>query len=320
MEISAKKIAPLAILVFLLSMSLTIAFRSMQAQEGTAPKKVISKTDDSGKLTHNGKLRTYELFTPSSYNANRPMPLVIVFHGHNGTGASIAEVTSFNKLAQEKGFIVVYPDGIDHNWNLRGNYSGKESDISFVTALLDHLQQIRNIDSRKIYATGFSKGAIFTQNLACELPDKFAAFASVAGALPVRLQPKCQPHIPVSMLMINGTNDSAVLYEGDETNKKGALVSVPQTVNFWLAHNQCTSPNEVKQLPTPKPNNHFKVNSSRYLNCSGGSEVIFDSILDGGHSWPGGASKDASINQFNANLGFNASETIWDFFDRHTLP
>ncbi|MFB8789018.1 MAG: PHB depolymerase family esterase [Potamolinea sp.] len=319
MNISTKKLLPLAILVFLVSISLTTAFRSIQAQERDKTKEAISKTDDSGKLNHQGKLRTYELYTPSSYNANRPMPLVMVFHGHDGTGASIAEVTRFNELAEKKGFIVVYPDGINHNWNLIGNYSGKEDDVSFVTALLDQMKQIRNIDSRKIYAAGFSKGAIFTQNLACELPDKFAAFASVAGALPVRLQPKCQPNTPVSMLMINGTNDSAVLYEGDEINKKGALVSVPETVDFWLAHNKCTSPTEVKQLPTAKPNNRFKVQLSRYSDCSNGSEVILDAILEGGHSWPGGASKDASLNQFNANLGFNASETIWNFFERHAL-
>lgn len=320
MKISTQKLLPLFTIVFLFSMSLTTAFRSIQAQEGSKPKEVISNIDDSGKLNHRGKLRTYELFTPSSYNKNRPIPLVMVFHGHDGTGASIAEVTRFNELAEKQGFIVVYPDGIDHNWNLPGNYSGKEDDVSFVTALIDHLQQIRNIDSRKIYVTGFSKGAIFTQNLACELPDKIAAFASVAGSLPVRLLAKCQPNTPVSMLMINGTNDSAVLYQGDEISKKGALVSVPETVDFWLDHNQCSSPTEVKQLPTPKPNNRFKVNSSRYSSCSGNSEVILNSILDGGHSWPGGASKDASLNQFNANLGFNASETIWNFFEGHALP
>ncbi len=319
MNISTKKLLPLAILVFLVSMSLTTAFRSIQAQEGGKTKEAISKADDSGKLNHRGKLRTYELYTPSSYNANRPMPLVMVFHGHDGTGASIAEVTRFNELAEQKGFIVVYPDGINHNWNLIGNYSGKEDDVSFVSALLDHMKQVRNIDSQKIYAAGFSKGAIFTQNLACELPDKFAAFASVAGALPLRLQSKCQPNEAVSMLMINGTNDSSVLYKGDDKNKKGALISVPETVNFWLANNKCTSPTEVKQLPTPKPNNHFKVNSSRYSSCNGDSEVIFNSILDGGHSWPGGASKDASLNQFNANLGFNATETIWNFFEKHAL-
>jgi polyhydroxybutyrate depolymerase len=63
-------------------------------------------------VSHQGKLRTYYLYTPKSYNQNRPMPLVLVFHGSNGTGHSIADVTRFNDLAEKKGFIVVYPDGI----------------------------------------------------------------------------------------------------------------------------------------------------------------------------------------------------------------
>ena len=97
------------------------------------------------------------------------MPLVMVFHGHAGSGHSIAQVSRFNELAEQKGFIVVYPDGIDQNWYLRGSFSGKVDDVSFVAALIDHLKQVRNIDSRRIYATGFSKGAILAQDLTTQV-------------------------------------------------------------------------------------------------------------------------------------------------------
>jgi polyhydroxybutyrate depolymerase len=318
---SIKKLFPLATIVFLLSMSLTAALRSTQAQEGSRPEAKISNRDDSGQINNQGWLRQYKLYTPSSYNPERPMPLVLVFHGHEGTGASIADVTRFNKLAEQKGFIVVYPDGIDHNWNLRGSSAGKVDDVSFVTALIDHLKQTRNIDSHRIYAAGFSKGAIFAQDLACELPDQIAAVASVAGSLPVRLQAKCQAKTPVSMLMINGTNDLAVHYEGDEDkSERGALISVPDTINLWQTINQCSSAPKVQQLPASNPRSRFKVKVSRYPGCSSGSEVTLMAVANGGHLWPGGASQDASVNKFNADLGFNASQTIWDFFQRHSLP
>lgn len=302
-------------------MSLTAALRSTQAQEGSRPEAKILNSNDSGQINNQGWLRQYKLYTPSSYNPERPMPLVLVFHGHEGTGASIADVTRFNKLAEQKGFIAVYPDGIDHNWNLRGSSAGKVDDVSFVTALIDHLKQTRNIDSHRIYATGFSKGAIFAQDLACELPDQFAAVASVAGSLPVRLQAKCQPKTPVSMLMINGTNDLAVHYEGDDDkSQRGALISIPDTINVWQTINQCSSAPKVQQLPTSNPRSRFKVKVSQYPGCSSGSEVTLMAVANGGHLWPGGSSQDASVNKFNTDLGFNASQTIWDFFQRHTLP
>jgi polyhydroxybutyrate depolymerase len=317
---SIKKLFTLATIAFLLSVTLTSAFRSTQAQEGSRPDAKISNGADSGEINDQGWLRKYKLYTPSSYNPNRPMPLVLVFHGHEGTGASIADVTRFNNLAEQKGFIVVYPDGIDHNWYLRGSSSGKVDDVSFVTALIDHLQQVRNIDRHRIYATGFSKGAILAQDLACELPDQIAAFASVAGSLPVRLQPKCQPKTPVSMLMINGTNDLAVRYEGDDKSQRGALISIPDAVNVWQALDQCPSPAPVQQLPASNPRSRFKVKVSHYSGCRSGSEVTLMAVANGGHLWPGGASQDASVNKFNADLGFNASQTIWDFFQRHSLP
>lgn len=329
MKIYPKNLTLLTVLVFLLSMSLAGAVRSIQTQTKELDNQSQAKSIDrekisigksSGKLNDQGKLRTYELYIPSSYQPSRPLPLVLVFHGHNGTGQSIADVTRFNNLAEKQGFIVVYPDGIDHNWNLRGAALGKVDDVSFTSALINLIEKNINIDSRRIYAAGFSKGAIFAQDLACELPNKIAAFASVAGSLPVRLTSKCQPNTPISMLMINGTNDLAVYYEGDSENKRGALISIPQAVNYWRTQAKCTSPAQVQPLPDPNPSDHIQVKNSRYLNCSGGSEVLLTDIVDGGHFWPGGATQDPNTIKFNTAINYNATEAIWEFFQRHNLP
>lgn len=279
----------------------------------------ILRGDNYGQMSDQGRLRTYYLYTPKSYHPNRPLPLVLVFHGHGGSGRSIANTSRFNELAEKLGFIVVYPDGIDHEWSFRSYSQTRVNDVSFVAALINHLQQITSIDSGRVYTTGFSKGGILSQVLACELPNKIAAFASVAGALPVRLKPICQPRTPISMLMINGTNDLSVHYNGDDDSQPGALISIPETVNFWRSHDKCLSKAQVRQLPHPKESDRFKVKISRYSNCSGGSEVLLTTVVGGGHLWPGGASSDVTINKFNTKLGFNATKTIWDFFQRHRL-
>ncbi|MEH2377132.1 MAG: PHB depolymerase family esterase [Nostoc sp.] len=300
------------LLIFLLGMTLVTACNSIQAEEKSIVKEKILSGDNYGELHDQGKLRTYYFYTPKSYNPDRPMPLVLVFHGDDGNGRSISNVTRFNELAEQKGFIVVYPDGIDQKWSLRGNVQGRVDDVLFVSALIDHLQQQINIDSHKVYATGFSRGGILTQALACKLPNKIAGFASVAGSLPVRLKPNCQPKTSVSILMLNGTNDRDVLYEGNDHTQRGALVSISDMVNFWRSHDQCTSSKESPKFSKDK------VKTALYTGCNGNSEVWQLAVVNGGHFWPGGSSTDESLNKFNAKLGLNASEAIWNFFERHS--
>ncbi|SRR5579883_405335 len=323
------------ILVSILSLTLVTACESIQAEELNVPKaqmtngdsygkpsaqakEQITLGDSYGKLTDQGQSRTYYLYTPKSYNPDQPMPLVLVFHGDEGSGRSIADVTRFNDLAEKNGFIVVYPDAINHTWSFKAKPNKKVDDVLFVNALINHLEQVRNIDPQRIYATGFSKGAILTQALACKLPDKITAFASVAGALSARLIQKCQPQSPVSMLMINGTNDKDVHYDGDDDLKqKGALVSVPQTVNFWETHNQCKSATPTQVLAQATSSDGLKVKTAMFSGCMGGAEVVQLSVVDGGHFWPGGTTQDPQLKQVNNQLGFNASQAIWDFFQHH---
>ncbi len=303
------------ILICLLSMMLTASIA--QAQQPTVVKTTTVYGSDSAVLSNQGYSRKFYIYTPKSYNPARPMPLVMVFHGDGGSGRSISTVTHFNDLAEQKGFIAVYPDAINNKWSLSVKSTRKVDDGLFIASLIEHIQQTKNIDSTRIYATGFSKGAILAQALACQMPNKIAAFASVAGSLPVRLKPSCLSH-PVSMMMINGTKDQSVNYEGDTTSQHLPLISIPETVNFWRTQDQCSSPAQNKQLSKPNPS-HLLVKTSRYANCRSGSEVMLASVVNGGHFWPGGTSSDPTLNKVNASLGFNASSTIWDFFDRHSL-
>ena len=273
----------------------------------------VSTSDGSGELFDQGQLRSFYLHTPKSYKPDRPMPLVLVFHGSHGSGNSIANVTRFNDLAEQKGFIVVYPNGIDHQWsNGGGIFSLGVNDISFVATLIDHLKQMRNIDSRRIYATGFSSGGFLSQSLACNLSNRIAAVASVAASLPANLASSCKPKTPVSVLMINGTGDRAVPYTGGKIGGAGReVVSVPKTVELWRQNNSCASKAKLKPLPDTE--------ISRYSHCRGGAEVMLVSVKHGGHRWPGGASGNVKALQSNVNSEINASKAIWDFFRRHSL-
>ncbi|SRR5579883_2246879 len=309
------------VFISLLSIGLLIDCNPIQAQNSDVLLEKVIYGSSNGDLTDQGLLRTYYIYTPKSYVPSHPMPLVLVFHGDNGSGHVMSEVSRFNELAEQKGFIVVYPDGVNNKWRLRKKSQRQFDDISFVDHLIDHLQQQRSIDNQRIYATGFSKGAILTQALACHLADKIAAFASVAGSLPVKLQQKCQPQAPVSILMINGTNDQSVHYLGDNKTQKKALISIPEAVNFWRSHDQCPSAaTKDVAFAQSKHNSRFSVKTYSYSECRAGSEVLHLAVLNGGHLWYGGTSTDEKINKFNKDLGFNSTQTIWSFFERHSLP
>jgi len=279
-----------------------------------------SSGEFSGKLLYQGQLRTYYLHIPRSYKPDRPMPLVLVFHGSGGSGRSIANVTHFNDLADKKGFIVVYPDGINHHWIDGGVFSAQGNDVSFVALLIDHIMRIRNIDRRKIYATGFSNGGMLTQALACKLSDRIAAFASVAATLSANLESTCQPKTPVSVLMIHGTGDHSVPYAGGKIGGVGReVVSVPETIDLWQQHNGCASKAKVEKLPNTIHNHGTQIEISRYSSCGGGSEVMLVTVKGGGHFWPGSNTVQTKVHQGNVKSGINASKAIWNFFQRHAL-
>ncbi|MGQ9645765.1 MAG: hypothetical protein ACUVWO_04405 [Thermodesulfobacteriota bacterium] len=62
-------------------------------------------------------LRQYLLHVPTLYDRTKPTSLVLFFHGHNRTELEAAKITGLSELADQKNFIVVYPQGIDKSWN-----------------------------------------------------------------------------------------------------------------------------------------------------------------------------------------------------------
>ena len=265
----------------------------------------ITYGDSRGTLEHQGQQRTYHLYTPKSYRRDRLMPLVLAFHGYGSQGKDLAANTGLNQLADQQGFLVAYPDGIERRWNPLYKALTGVDDVSFVPALIQHLKQERTIDPRRIYAAGVSNGGFLVQRLACESSVPIAAFASVVASFPSLLQGSCHPNRPIPMLMINGTADTKVPWQGGNL-PYGSLLPVPATIGFWQQYNNCPSPAPLKRLS----NNRVEI--ERYPNCKGGSEVELVKLNGVGHVWPRGGSGPAQL--------LNGSQEIWAFFQRHTLP
>ncbi len=273
--------------------------------------------DYQGELEVDNLRRTYCLHIPHSYDASRPTPLVLAFHGRWGTGRQMAKLTNFSGLAEKRGFVVVYPDGFERSWNA-GHGTGKAEaqgvdDVKFTARLIDALRQTLNLDGRRVYATGFSNGATLVQRLACELSDRIAAIAAVSGTIAPQIGRSCHPKRPVAVLQIHGSADPFVPWEGGRTKGGGLVESVAATVAGWVARDQCAPQPEGSDLGGGVVCTAYRPAGAQ------AAMVVVCRVERGGHTWPGGDQYLPEKVIGATNRSWNASEAIWDFFLEHSL-
>jgi hypothetical protein len=164
----------------------------------------------------------------------------------------------------------------------------------------------------------------------CELADKVAAVASVIAALPEDLSPNCEPSRSIPILMIAGTDDPLVPWEGGEVtvgqNRRGSVISVPETVEFWRQRNYCGTLPVSSELPNRNFLDVSTVTLEAYRDCAGLSEVQLYRINGGGHRWPDGPEL-PPVERLLAgqlfgrmNRDISATSVIWEFFKNHAMP
>ena len=269
----------------------------------------------NGKIVSSGETRRYLLYVPETLEQSNPVPLVITIHGFAQWPANQANVSRWNEVADREGFIVVYPSGtgFPKRWRTSPDQGdGFTADITFISDLIDRLEQEYNIDPARIYANGLSNGAGMTLALGCELSERIAATAGVGGAYIYQLQ-DCKPARTVPMIAFHGTADPIVPYYGGPS--EGFDIPFPN-IPTWMkeraALNGCDT---TPIMMTPVGG----ATGMRYTDCTDGAEVIFYSIAGGGHTWPGGDALPRWITG-ETNMDISATETIWQFFRQHTLP
>lgn len=273
-----------------------------------------------------GVKRSYAVQLP----AKRLVPLVVVLHGKTQRGADMMTRTAWPQVAKREGFAVVFPDGLNHAWAdartkagpaLRGPPAGTD-DVAFIAKLVEKLVANGTADPRRVYLTGISNGGAMAMTLVCARADLFAAGASVSMNLTDEAAVTCHPSRPLPMLLMNGTADPLVPYEGGRGSSYYAadgFWSTDETLAFWRKLNGCETDNsEMTDLPDRAPTDQSTVTriSSR---CPEGHDVVLYRINQGGHRMPG-FSPDARFPKVAASLlgsqngDIDAAETIWTFF------
>lgn len=280
--------------------------------------------DYSRTLQVAGSERSYLIHVPPQYTPDSPTPVVLAFHGGGGNARNMVAFSGLNQKADQAGFIVVYPNGSGRLERMltfnAGNCCGPAAernvdDVAFVRQVLDDLEEIANVDRRRVFATGMSNGAMMAYRLASEMSDRIAAIAPVSGPMGTK---DCHPGRAVSVMHFHGDADEfAPLTGGKGRGPSGThFYSVDHSIQAWVTANGCHQNARTTQLPD-RDDDGTKVKQVRYDSGKDGAEVVLVLIEGGGHTWPG---KEPRLRSLGASTrDISANDMMWEFFQQHPM-
>jgi polyhydroxybutyrate depolymerase len=251
----------------------------------------------SGVQGQQGLTRQYKVHVPPGYTASAAAPIVFCFHGLDQDGVAFCTDSGvgWNTKSDQEGFVLVIPNGYQQSWN-GGSCCGTAAsmnldDVSLVRAIFAEVAQHVSIDSKRVYATGYSTGAYMSYRLACEASDLVTAVAPSAGEIGIPSIgggtaglgggtadagsdfPTCAPTQPVSVLDIHGTSDMLIPYSLQ-----------PKTLALAAMNDGCSMTTAASPQAPPSGGDTTCVT---YSGCASGIEVSACSIQGGGHCWFG---------------------------------
>ena len=268
-----------------------------------------------------GMQRSYILVAPDMQS--HAAPLLIVYHGGGDSPQRALGYTRFDKLARSENVVVVFPQGIDSNWNdgrvtndIRQRASAGVDDVAFTLAIIDQLAAENIIDPARVFLTGASNGGLMALRTACSAAERIAGIAPVVANQPADWQ--CEPSRPIPAMFFNGTEDEFMPFKGGriaehKTRKDlGTVESVEDTIAEFSRIDGCTG---VKKTETrdERESDQTKAIVTDY-ECSKAPlrQVV---IEGGGHTWPGartGLIADMVLGRTTPEI--DATKEIWEFF------
>jgi polyhydroxybutyrate depolymerase len=276
---------------------------------------VLNRTN--GTIVSSGQKREYLLYVPRSYDRAKPTPLVISMHALALWPAAQMEISQWNRVADEHGFIVVYPSGtmkvmLFRTWRMRPE-ADLRTDVRFISELIDTLEAAYNIDPTRIYANGFSNGGAMAFALSCTLSHRIAAVGTVAAANDWLPWNWCADPRPVPMITFHGTADPGVPYNGGRSwGSPRPFPSVSTWAANWARRNRC-GPNPIESAVAAD------VTRLEYTDCANDAAVVLYTVRGGGHSWPGGKPMPEWM-VGPTSRSVDATSLMWAFFREHRLP
>lgn len=288
-SISAKK-SMFLIVAFLLTSSFQMV-KSMTPVNIPNPNGVDTKQEGSHfshTISVGSANRKMILYVPT--NLPEKAPLLISCHGYNQDDAYQAGQAAYWMVADTAKFLTVYPNGINKAWDTGGN-----SDLDFMSTIIDSMYNRYKIDKERVYLSGFSMGAMFTYHVANKMADKIAAVAPTMGWH--RSMTTASNSRPIPIVQVIGTEDPVFtddLYQTEFWN----------IFNAFVAKNECIKQGRPATYPQGSKTSGAK--KTLWRNPENGIEmVLFTTPKGHWHS--------------NDPLHLMSNLEIWNFCKRYSL-
>ncbi len=194
---------------------------------------IKAETNSKGRSTIviDGVTRSFYTKVPQNYNNDLEYSLMFYLHAAGETAVDVMN-KGFTEKAHKVNFIIVYPTGLSGNWKLYNDTDKGNSDVNFITTLIDTLSAEYNIDKKRVYSSGRSLGGFMSFQLAYEIPDKIAAISVISGSMfPEDIHKKQKP---ISVQHIHALDDNMIPY----ISSTDQVLSVPESIDYWLTVNK----------------------------------------------------------------------------------
>ena len=281
-------------------------------------------------MVKNRLSREFIVYVPDSYSTqNSNVPLLFSLHGFTSYAKWNIQYTGFKSLADDNGFIVIYPQGTlwktrpsektgfssegDTHWNVGWTTELGETstsdDIGFIDDLIEWSSNNYKINTNRVYSTGMSNGGFMSYHLACNLSSKIAAIASVTGSMSPQTFNSCTPSHPTPILQIHGLQDYVVPYSGFF----GLCEPMEDVINYWVDYNSCNKTSNDTTIADFSGDEYGGIHKT-YENGQNNVSVEFYLLDRMSHDWP----RTNGPNDYET-FDIDAPSIIWSFLSKYDI-
>lgn len=273
--------------------------------------------------------RQYHLYLPGEPDS---APIVLLLHGNSGSNDQIIGLSGTKAphkvwldIARHENIILVVPNGVigpngKRGWNDCRNdapTNPDSDDVLYINELIQFVQSNYGSSASSVFSVGTSNGGFMSMRLANEIPEAIDAIAIIVASKPVNSE--CvQPSSPIPILIMNGTEDPILPYNGGQIDSnRGEVYSTAETVDYWINRNQTDSTPVIIDVQNIDPDDNSTVNRYSYQNGIGDTVVEHYEVINGGHTEPSIAERYGNIFKLivgNQNGDIEMAAEIWEFF------